>query len=107
MTATEDEPGLTHATLLRGKINSETAQIPWHELQRYFAAGHTLFVDPDLDLVEVAMQMHEDNAAQVENWLQQGLINPVTTDQAKNWYQQNTLLWACVIKPWVLLQDRD
>ena len=101
------EEQITSRELLRGKINSETARIPWKELQRYFAGGYTLMVDQQLDLVEVAYQMQQDNAEQVEQWMQQVLIRQVSNDEARQWYNDDAILWACVIKPWVLIQALD
>ena len=48
--------------LIRAKINSETAKIPWKELQRFFAGGNTLLVATELDLVDVACAFHQDEA---------------------------------------------
>jgi hypothetical protein len=99
-----NDPEITSRELLRGKINSETARIPWRELQRYFAGGYTLFIDDTLDLVEVAYQMQQDNATQIEAWMNSGQIRQVSNDQAREWYNDERELWACVIKPWVLVQ---
>jgi hypothetical protein len=88
----------------RAKINSETAKIPWLELQRIFAAGNTLYVCSDLDLVDVACAFHEDNVKQVEKWTRNSNLTPVTDDQARTWYQEESSVWAIVVKPWVLVQ---
>lgn len=101
------EPEITSQELLRGKLNSETARIPWKELQRYFAGGYTLNVDLQLDLIEVAYQMHCDNATQIEQWMNTNLIHQVTNEQAREWYNNDQMMWACVIKPWVLIQPVD
>ena len=99
--------GITSRELLRGKINSETARIPWQELQRYFAGGYTLLVDHSLDLVDVALQMQQDNAVQIEQWMLSAQIRPVSNDEARRWYNDDAALWACVVKPWVLIQPLD
>lgn len=98
------DPEITSSELLHGKINSETARIRWKDLQRYFAGGYTLLVDDSLDLVEVAYQMHRDNAAQVEQWMLQQQIRQVNNEEARQWYNDDLELWACVVKPWVLIQ---
>jgi len=90
--------------LLRGKLNSETAKIRWSELQRFFAAGQVLFIVADLDLIDVAFAFSQDNAEQVKRWLQQELVSPVTDAQAREWFNQDCLLWSIVVKPWVLIQ---
>lgn len=95
---------ITSQELIRGKINSETARIRWKELQRYFAGGYTLEVDLQLDLIEVAYQMQQDNAAQVEQWMREDLIRQVRIEQAREWFNDDAELWSCVIKPWVLIQ---
>jgi hypothetical protein len=86
------------------KISLETAQIHWHELQRFFASGNAIAVDPTLDLTHVAAQIVADNAAQIKAWMDAGLVDAVKDAQAQSWYEQNTLVWAVVIKPWVLVQ---
>lgn len=90
--------------LLRGKLNSETAKIRWSELQRFFAAGQILFIEADLDLIDVAFAFSQDNTEQVKRWLQQELVSPVTDAQAREWFNQDSLLWSIVVKPWVLVQ---
>ena len=98
------KPEITQQELIRGKLNSETARMPWKELQRYFAGGYTLVVGTQLDLIEVAYQFNIDNAAQIEQWLNDELIQQVSNDQARAWYNNDAQLWTCVVKPWVLMQ---
>ncbi len=100
-----NKPEITSAELIRGKLNSETARMPWKELQRHFASGYTLFVDQQLDLIEVAFQFEQDNAKQIEIWLNSQLIQQVSNDQAREWFNDDASLWTSVVKPWVLIQQ--
>jgi len=93
--------------LARAKINSETARIPWRELQRFFAAGKLFHVHAELDLVEVACALHEDDAERVERWTAAALLGPVADEQARAWLDSEAELWAVVVKPWVLVQESD
>jgi len=86
------------------KINSETAQIHWHELQRFFASGNAIAVDASLDLIQVAREITKDNATQIKAWMDAGLVDTVKDAHAAEWYTQDALVWALVIKPWVLVQ---
>jgi len=90
--------------LSRSKVNMETARIQWRELQRFFASGAAIFVDCELDLVEVAFQFSEDNKQLVENWMQVEKVALVTDAQAKVWHIEDTIVWAVVVSPWVLVQ---
>lgn len=91
--------------LLRAKLNLETARIPWPALQGLHAAGDVLAAAPDLDLVEVAVQMARDNSAQIRSWLAAGRLAPVSDDQARAWHAAGAEVWAVVVKPFVLVQD--
>jgi len=88
------------------EINLETSQIPWHELQRFFASGLAITVDSSIDLIEVAYQFSLDNKAQVEQWIAEKKVVPVSDHQALQWYEDNATVWATVIKPWVLVQEK-
>ncbi len=47
--------------LICEKVNLETSQIPWQELQRFFANGSAVAVSAELHLAEVAYQFSVDN----------------------------------------------
>ena len=92
---------------LKAKLNLETSRIHWHELQTYYARGQVVRVAPELDLLNVATQLSADNKAQFEHWLGNGQVGEVSPDLARAWYERNAELWAVVIAPWVLVQDRS
>jgi len=91
--------------LERAKINGETAKIPWLELQRFFASGVLIWVSSELDLVEVAWAMQQDDVQRIGAWTEQGELRPVHDDQARRWVAADSLLWAVTVKPWVLVQE--
>ena len=93
--------------LVRAKINTETAKIPWRELQRFFAAGKVMLVVDELDLVDVAYALQQDDVAQVQAWTERFQLFPVSDDQARRWIDEDAMLWAVVVKPWVLVQAID
>lgn len=95
---------LNQHELFKAQINLETAQIAWKELQRYFASGVAIAVSSELDLVEVAVQISQDNAQQIATWMQSGQIGRVTDEQALAWYEADALVWAVVARPYVLVQ---
>lgn len=92
---------------LKAKLNLETSQIGWHDLQTYYARGHVVRVSTELDLLDVAAELAADNTAQFEQWLAAGLVGDVPAELAQSWYDRDAELWAVVIAPWVLVQDRD
>ena len=99
-----DSHDLSDPAVRRAVLNTETAKIPWRELQRYFAAGSAISVAPDLDLVDVGSEVVADNRAKMEMWIGAGKVGPVSDQQAAEWYEANALMWAVVLSPWVFVQ---
>ena len=87
------------------KLALETAKIPWKELQYFFATGHAVYISTELDLVRVAQHVANDDKQVIENWMQTDKIAPVSNDQARDWYNNDSKVWAVVVKPWILIQD--
>ena len=90
---------------LVARLNSETAKIGWHELQKHYAAGNVVAVSDSADLTAVALAFHQDNRSQVEGWLADKTVFEVEDQQALDWYENNTEHWAVVIPPFVLVQE--
>mgnify|MGYP001954319765 CR=1 FL=1 len=93
--------------VIRSELVQETARISWQELQRFFANGSAIAVDDDLDLIDVAIAVRKDNSKAIKAWMSQGRLGQVSDQQAMHWHENNTNLWAVVIKPWVLVQDKE
>jgi len=91
---------------IKARLNLETSRIHWHDLQTYYARGQVVRVAADTDLLNVACELVTDNKLQFEHWLASGKVGDVAPDLARAWYQSNAELWAVVIAPWVLVQDR-
>lgn len=89
---------------LQSKINSETSRILWKELLPFFARGMAVYVSHKLDLIKVAQALSEDNKRQFQQWMDEGLVANVSDEQAQAWHESEVMVWAVVIKPWVLVQ---
>ncbi len=91
---------------LRARLNAETARIAFAELAPHFARGAVVRVDAALDLVEVAASFVEDRRDAVEAWMSAGQVAVATDADAQRWSERAAGLWAVVVAPWVLVQDR-
>ncbi len=89
---------------LAGDLHGQTARLHWHELERFFAAGKLLMVADGVDLVAVAATLARDDAERVAEWLANGQLQRVADGQARRWQEQQAVLWAVVVAPWVLVQ---
>ncbi len=90
---------------LRSKLHGETAKIGWPELVRHFARGVVVVAAPELDLVEVAHAMANDEAERVQAWMQAGQLARASDEQAAGWHERQPTFWAVVVAPWVVIQE--
>jgi hypothetical protein len=95
----------TPSDILRAKLNLETAQLQWSELERHFARGSVIKVAPGMDLVEAALQVAGNNAAAVQQWMVDGRIARAELVDAEDWHARQPMFWAVVVAPWVLVQE--
>lgn len=91
--------------ILRAKLNAETGKLAWKELERHFARGVVIKVAGDLDLVDVALAVARDDKASVQAWLDRGSLAKADLDDAQAWHHQQSVFWAVVAAPWVLIQE--
>ena len=90
---------------LRTKVNSETARLPWSELEKHFASGSVVYVANELDLVEVAVRISHDDKASIVQWMADGKVMKVSDQQAQSWQQAGASLWVVVVSPFILVQE--
>jgi hypothetical protein len=89
---------------LKAKLLSETALSNWSELERFFARGVVHLVSQELDLVEVAYAVSQDNSKQVANFIGLGQLVKVSDDHAREWVKTQPEFWTVVVAPFVLIQ---
>ncbi|MEN8175646.1 MAG: DUF2288 domain-containing protein [Pseudomonadota bacterium] len=90
---------------LRQKILLETARMGWPELARHFARGRVIRVAQGIDLVDVAAAFAQDNQTLVQKWIGDASIVRANDDDARRWNESDQVIWACVVAPWVLVQE--
>lgn len=91
---------------LYAKLLGETAPIRWQELQPFFARGSLLWVDSDEDLIAVAEAVAENRRDDVAVWLDSGRVTLLNDVRAEDLLTRDPQLWAVVVAPWVLVQER-
>ncbi|WP_347506037.1 DUF2288 domain-containing protein [Pseudomonas anguilliseptica] len=91
---------------LYAKLLGETAAITWQELQPFFARGALLLVDGTQDLIEVAQAVALNDQEKVAAWLAAGILSKADDSRAEDLLNRNPELWAVVVAPWVLAQER-
>lgn len=93
------------AEIDKAKLNLETAQVAWTELQRFFAQGSVIHVTESLDLIDVAFCIAQDDSQTIRNWMNKKMVSPVCNAQAKRWLAEDAWLWSVVVRPLILVQE--
>jgi hypothetical protein len=101
-----DRPMTQEPSTLYAKLLGETASITWKELEPFFAKGALLWVDPGLDLIVAAEAVATDEGEKVAAWLAADQLAKLSETRALDLFERDPELWAVVVSPWILIQER-
>jgi hypothetical protein len=90
----------------RQELHEQTARVTWQELETHFARGVVIRVDSDLDLVAVATCFANDDKPAAEQWIAKGQVQHLDMRTARDWAGRDPELWAVVVAPWIVVQER-
>ncbi len=91
---------------LKEKLKNEIEKVTWPLLEEHNKREALLIVDLELDLVEVAAAVAEDDVENVKAWLSsEKLLRP--TEQMVQSYEENPELGFkfIIIQPYVIAQE--
>jgi len=88
------------------RLNQETGVIAWAELVRHFARGVVIHVSVQIDLIDAAVCLIEDNVTLLQTWADEGRVSRASDDDARDWTKREPEFWCVVSAPWVLVQEK-
>ncbi len=92
---------------LYAQLLGQTAQMSWAEIMPIFAKGMVLWIASDQDLVAVAEQIINDDKKTISALMQQKALHNLKDEQALDFHQRDPELWAVVVAPWLIVQERQ
>jgi len=98
------KPMTDQTSTLYAKLLGETAIIEWKALERFWAKGDLIWVDPSLDLIAVAEAMAENRGEIFAKWRSDGTVGPVSAEQALDLQTRDPEIWAVVVSPFIVIQ---
>ncbi len=90
---------------LREKFASEAGPADWKALRAHYERGAVFIATADIDLIDVALRIAEDDIASVEKWVRDGKLVRPTPKDAKRWEEKGPELTALIVSPFVLVQE--
>jgi hypothetical protein len=94
-----------HKATAQDLLNAQAGKLTWAELARHFARGMVICIDQDEDLIEVAGNLVSDSRETVQELQGKGLLKRADDNDAIRWQQEDSVFWAVVVAPWVLVQE--
>lgn len=89
------------------KIAKYTGDVDWSYLRPHFKAGAMIYVDPTLDLQQVAQAFHQDDKKAVDAWMKTADLVKPSSLHAEWWEHDQTRFTAVVVTPFVLAQPLE
>jgi hypothetical protein len=90
---------------LKTQLREDMAEIDWKSLIPHAQRDALIVVNASLDLVEVAFALAQDDVAQVEYWIREGLIHKPTVDELGAWNQDSSRQFlSLIVQPFVLVR---
>lgn len=78
----------------------------WVWLKPHAERDALILVSTQLDLLDVASRLAEDDAKLIEDWIAKGLISKPNADQIQAWdAQPSKRFLSVVVQPYVLMQE--
>lgn len=89
----------------RKKLAEEVGTAPWSLLDPHFRRDALFLVDPQLELLDVAVAAAEDRTAEVRGWIEEGRLSRPSAEQSQAWADEEGAMFRFVIvQPFVLAQ---
>ena len=66
---------------VREKLEDELAEVTWRDVRAHVERDSVILVDPQLDLVDVAVAVAGDDTDQVGAWIEEGRMAKPNADQ--------------------------
>jgi hypothetical protein len=90
---------------LREKLRSEILPSEWAMLAMHHRRDAIFMVDDQLDLLEVALAVAQDDAEVVQAWIEAGRIARPTLEQVACWEaEEGAPFLSVIVQPYVLAQ---
>ncbi|MEM7062917.1 MAG: DUF2288 domain-containing protein [Cyanobacteria bacterium P01_B01_bin.77] len=92
---------------LRQELAHMVGPTQWNWLKPHIARDAVVFVDPQLDLIDVGVALTNDNVQSVQRWIGEQLITKPTQEQLQTWGVSGPTnqLQSLIVQPYVLVQE--
>lgn len=96
---------MAESTDFRDQFKNDLAEVDWKDMRIHLQRDVIILVADDLDLVDVAVGVAEDNKDQISLWISSGKLVKPTREQLDQWENQLDKPFRMLIaQPYILAQ---
>ncbi len=86
-------------------LRRDLAEVSWRDLRVHLQRDAIIVVAPELDLIETAVAVAEDDAGRVESWINTGRLGKPEAAQLDSWEQSpDRSFKMLIVQPFILIQ---
>lgn len=90
---------------MREEIARTEGDVFWSDLQAHAARDALIIVSPEVDLVDAAVAIANNDVQQVDGWIRSGLLSKPTEEDLERWpLDANQRFTMVIIRPFVLIR---
>ncbi len=84
----------------------DLAEVTWRELKIHLQRDAIIVFSAEIDLIEAAVAVADDDKNRVESWLAAGQLGKPTDQQLKDWEDGADMLFRMlIVQPFILIQE--
>lgn len=93
-------------TDLKTQLQDDLAMVEWKSLEMHIKEDRLIIVDSELDLIEVAIAVIEDNTSKVQELIHCGKLRKPAIEEIELWAQlpDKEIFKVLIAQPYVLTQ---
>lgn len=95
---------MSESSELQQRFEEELDELPWANLVHHFAYGRVYLVREDLDIIDAALAMAQNNVKSIRAWLDDGRFGAPEDREVKVWTAEKARFQILVVSPFVLIK---
>ncbi|MCP5464413.1 MAG: DUF2288 domain-containing protein [Deltaproteobacteria bacterium] len=90
---------------LKEKFQKEFGDEEWIVMAPHYKRGALILVDDNLDIIDIAIAVAEDNSTLIQDLITSGKLKKPTPEQVSVWEKQRTRFEFVIVQPFVLARE--
>ncbi|MBE9169819.1 DUF2288 family protein [Pleurocapsales cyanobacterium LEGE 06147] len=92
---------------IKAQLSEQLASVEWNLLIPHAQREAVIVVNEQLDLLDVAVAIAEDDSASVQAWIDRQLIHKPSFQNLSIWNNQpNKQFMTLIVQPFVIVQEK-